>query len=169
MLTRRAKGHLPVTPILKDKIGVLLKNESQWKMGSELPSYFPQVAERRVRNGSAPKNLGDLRTAQLSPPAWQPSLAGRCQPDGDHAGQHSTAWGLPRAQSDIRPLLSRRAALVPPQQAPDLRLSGHWPSSLILNLPTPSTPWAGPRGGSHLSGCHVDLFSRVTFTFVDWL
>lgn len=106
-----------------------------------------------------PRTNGDLCTAQLSPPTWHPSLAGSCQPDRDHAEQRSTAQGLPRTLSDILPILARRAPLVPPQQAPDLRLSQQWSSSLTLNLPYPAPPqhpWEDPRGGPHLSVYHVD-------------
>ena len=127
-------------------------------MGS-LHQNFPATSHKWQAGGSEMAvHHGDLCTAQLSPPTGHPSLAGSCQPDRDHAELRSTAQGLPRTLSDILPLLSRRAPVVPPQQAPDLRLSHQWSSSLTLNLPTPphpSAPWEDPRGGPHLSVCHV--------------
>lgn len=143
-----------------------MKANGKWGASApELPSYFPRVADRQVRNGSVPKNLGDLCTAQLSQPAWQSSLAGSCHPDGDHAKLRSTAWGLPRAWSDIRPFLSRRAATAPPQQAPDLWLASQWPSSSILgHPPTPHHTHLGRLKGKYTPPCvpcgyHVGLFS----------
>lgn len=66
MLTREAKGHLPATPILKDKI---VRNPAKkWKLmenrvsASELPSYFPQVVDRQVRNGRAPVEICALQS-----------------------------------------------------------------------------------------------------------
>lgn len=66
MLTREAKCHLPTTPILKDRIvrntAKKLKLMENGVSASELPSYFPQVADRQVRNGCAPMEICALHS-----------------------------------------------------------------------------------------------------------
>lgn len=60
---------------------------------------------------------------------WQPSLAGSDQTDRDRARLCSSAWGLPRAPSDIRLLCHRPC---PSTRSPQTGVS--WSVTLLLDL-----------------------------------
>ena len=160
MLTREAKGHLPATPILKDKI---VRNPAKkWKLmenrvsASELPSYFTQVVDRQVRNGRAPVEICALQSCHhpLGILPWQEAA--------NQTGTMQSSVPLLRGCQELsltschfsqgEPLSSLHSK----PQTCDYHTSGlpPWPST-SPTPPHPSTPWEDPRGGPHLSVYHV--------------
>ena len=177
MLTREAKGHLPATPILKGKI---VRNPARkWKLmengvsASELPSYFPQVAGRRVRNGCAPwrsVHCPALTTHWASFPGRKlPTRQGPCRAAFHCSGAAKNSHWHPATslkESLHRPSTAgpRPAIITPVVFLLDPQPPHPAPPQHPLGRPQRrSTPVCVP------CGCHADLFSSVTLTFVDWL
>lgn len=109
-----------------------------WVPSTQTSLCLPMTYRWEGHRWQSLENLRDLLTTQLSQTAWQPSLAGSYHPARDHARLCSTAWGLPRAPSDIRCSVTE-SRHCPPTMSPQTKAI--WPVTL---LPDPQPPLSTP-------------------------